>query len=60
MWPDRVEYIKDTEARDREFCQEVLDAAQACRSESQALGISSGKGRKDPHKRNFKGKIDGA
>lgn len=60
MWPDRVECIKDTEARDRELCQAVLEAAQACRSKSQALGISSGKGRKDPHKRNFKGKIDGA
>lgn len=53
--------LKDTEARDGELCQAVLlRAARACRSESQALGISSGKGRKDPHKRNFKGKIDGA
>lgn len=37
MWPDRVEYIKDTEARDKELCQEVLDAGVRARPSGLAV-----------------------
>ena len=43
VWLGCAGWIEDAEARGRELCQEVLEAAWACKGdESQASGISSG------------------